>query len=156
MSLTLRRWPDFEKTFCEIFIPGIILSLSHTHSHIVRICLPRLWESCNYLSCLSQHSFIISLSLQVDEKVFKVERLSGLNPGLSRPSVTCSLSWNVPLHPGSHSEDSTKGTRTTSAAGEQRKCTQDVVSELSSDFCERWAGSLALLAGCRSVSISQK
>ena len=94
--------------------------------------------------------------MQVDEKVFKVERLSGLNPGLSRPSVTCSPSWNVPLHPGSHSEDSTKGTRTTSASGEQGKSTQGDVSELFSDFCARWAGSLAVLAGCRSVSISQK
>ena len=115
-----------------------------------------VWVSTSTYGELSFTAFIIPLLLQVDEKVFKVERLSGLNPGLSRPSVTCSLSWNVPLHPGSHSEDSTKGTRTTSAAQEQRKCTQGDVSELFSNFCERWAGSLVVLAGCRSVSISQK
>ena len=89
---------------------------------------------------LSFTTFIISLSLQVDEKVFKVERLSGLNPGLSRPSVTCSLSWNVPLHPGSHSEDSAKGTRTTSASREQRKCTQGVVCELSLRLLQKVGG----------------
>ena len=38
MSLALRRWPDFEKTFCEIFIPGIFLT--HSHTHIVCICHP--------------------------------------------------------------------------------------------------------------------
>ena len=152
MSLALRWWwPDFEKTFCEIFIPGIFLTHSHTSCAFAFLDCGRF-----VITFLVFHSIHNPPSLQVDEKVFKVERLSGLNPGLSRPSVTCSLSWNVPLHPGSHSEDSTKGTRTTSAAGEQRKCTQGLVCEFLSDFYERWARSLALLAGCRSVSISQK
>ena len=45
------------QTSKRLFVKYSFLAFSsHTLTHIVCICHPRLWETCNYLSCLSQYS----------------------------------------------------------------------------------------------------